>query len=286
VPPAEPKRGLRRIATRIPGGRSRRRLLPEAGVPGADDGHVPPVARPEPVLWWRDPSHPPPGDFAAGAIANGALTVANIPRRGDTWEVVSIFALSYDGYAYWDDVAALATAWARRWMRDRSVPASIDEVRGCLFYEQRRWQHFGEDPSDRRVQYVWVLLDTLRALVTTRSLPAAAGHAPVTARRVGDPPEAKPPAVCSFLDDDGGYLAWAAAHHRGFVVNADRTLSPGSLVLHRATCSSIGGTPSPGRRRTATHRKICAADVGVLVAWCRRDIGADPGVCRHCRPLS
>jgi hypothetical protein len=250
-------------------------------------GGAPYVARPEPALQWKDPSRPPAGAFAGFAVANGALTASGIPHRGDSWEAVSTFALSYDGYAYWDDVAALATRAMRRWIRDRTVPTSIDEVRGCLFYEQRRWQHFGEDPTGRRALYVWVLLDALRALVTSRSLPGAAGHAPASSSvRTAALPGGGGSAVRSFLDDDGGYLAWATEHRLGFVVNADRTMSPRSLVLHRATCSTIGGSPSPGRKRTASHRKICATDVAVLAAWCRDDIGADPGVCRHCHPLS
>jgi hypothetical protein len=250
-------------------------------------GGVPFGPRPEPVLQWKDPSRPPAGDFAGVAVPNGALTASGIPHRGDSWETVSTFALSYDGYAYWDDVAALATRSLRRWIRDRTVPASIDEVRGCLFYEQRRWQHFGEDPNGRRAQYVWVLLDTLRALVTSRSLPAPGGHPPAsTPVRAPSLPHDRASVIRSFLDDDGGYLAWATEHDLGFVVNADRTMSPKSLVLHRATCSSIGPMPSPGRKRTASHRKICAADVEALLSWCREDIGADPGVCRHCRPLS
>jgi hypothetical protein len=69
-------------------------------------------------------------------------------------------------------------------------------------------------------------------------------------------------------------------------VNADRTLSPHSLMLHRATCSSIGGPARSGRTRTANYRKVCASDVEALVDWCRTDIGVEPGCCRHCRPCS
>ena len=91
--------------------------------------------------------------------------------------------------------------------------------------------------------------------------------------------------VRSFLDDDEGYLAWATEHSSGFVVNADRTLSPNSLMLHRASCSCIGRPAVTGRTRTANYRKVCAADVDVLVDWCRDDIGTDPARCRHCHPL-
>ena len=90
--------------------------------------------------------------------------------------------------------------------------------------------------------------------------------------------------IRSFLDDDAGYLSWATAHPTGFVVNADRTLSPNSLMLHRATCSCIVGPTGPGRTRTANYRKVCASELTSLVDWCRADIGGEPAFCRHCHP--
>jgi hypothetical protein len=131
------------------------------------------------VLRWTNPDHAPEGDFTACAVTNAQLRVHGIPDRGDPWEAVSSFSLSYDGYAYWDDVSELATRHVRVWTRDRMLPASIDEVRACLFYEQRRWHHFGEEPNGRGAQYVWALLDTLRSLVAARS--------------AAEPPSAPPP---------------------------------------------------------------------------------------------
>ena len=125
--------------------------------------------RADPVLRWTDPGHPPSGDFVACAVPNGRLTVADVPRRGDPWETVSSFCLSYDGYAYWDDVSELAARCLRRWTRHGAVPATIDEVRGCLFFEQRRWHHFGEDPNGRGAHYLGDLLDTLHGLVASGS---------------------------------------------------------------------------------------------------------------------
>jgi hypothetical protein len=244
-------------------------------------GSQPPPVRPDPVLRWKDPSRSPDGDFSACAVPNGQLRVHAIPEKGDPWDVVSSFSLSYDGYAYWDDVSELATRHIRDWTRHRALPTSIDEVRACLFYEQRRWHHFGEEPNGRAALYVWALLDALQNLIAAR----------VTAD--GPPPEQPEttlisvrtrPGIRSFLDDDAGYLEWASQHRGGFVVNADRTLSPNSLMLHRATCSCIGGPAGSGRTRTANYRKVCASDVQALVEWCRNDIGTDPACCRHCRP--
>jgi len=279
-----PGRGLRRLATRVSGTRGRQRGRVVASGDVVEVAEVPgrPSARPDPVLRWKNPSHPPEGDFTACAVPNAQLRVHGIPDRGDSWDAVSSFSLSYDGYAYWDDVSELATRCIRAWTRDHTLPGSIDEARACLFYEQRRWHHFGEDPNGRGAQYVWALLDTLRSLVAARSASEAVGQGPAP-----HPVTVSAPApIRSFLHDDAGYLAWVSHHPAGFVVNADRTLSPNSLMLHRSTCSCIGGPVGEGRTRTAHYRKVCGGDVDALLDWCRTDIGVEPGRCRHCRPLS
>lgn len=165
--PAGPGRSLFGIAARMQRvrrrhrtGTSRDHTIP---VPGAR--HRMDRTRRDPLLRWQDPSRVPGGAFAACALSNMALTTAVIPGRSDAWDVVSDFSLSYDGYAYWDDLPELANRSVQRWTRDRALPASVDEIRGCLFYEQRRWHHFGEEPHGRAAEYVWSLLDGLRELV-------------------------------------------------------------------------------------------------------------------------
>ena len=172
---------MRRLAPRVPGGRARRRRSPAPPAVAVTLGDNHRVDRADPVLRWTDPCDPPSGDFAACAVPNGRLDVEGVPRRGDPWETVSSFCLSYDGYAYWDDVSELAARCLRRWTRDRAVPATIDEVRGCLFFEQRRWHHFGEDPNGRGAQYVGDLLDTLRGLVASCRLPLRPDRPPAPA---------------------------------------------------------------------------------------------------------
>jgi len=49
-----------------------------------------------------------------------------------------------------------------------------------------------------------------------------------------------------FRDDDSGYLKWLTAHPDGFVLNAARNPTPAYLVLHRASCDTINGTPTLG----------------------------------------
>jgi hypothetical protein len=88
-----------------------------------------------------------------------------------------------------------------------------------------------------------------------------------------------------FIDDDGGYLAWLAANPTGYVVNCARAPKPDYVILHRADCTSITGTPSRGV--TWTHgqfRKVCAGSVVELDQWARDTVGTVPSRCGRCDP--
>jgi len=162
--PAHPLRGLRNLVKQL---LSRPRVITAPAlsvVPTHANGTR--RHRPEPRLKWTDPRRAPDGAFAASAILNVELASMGVPRRGTSWDVMSDFALSYDGYGYWDDLHELANRVVQRWTRSRMLPGTLDELRACLFYEQRRWHHFGEDPSGRSAEYMWAIVDAISALVT------------------------------------------------------------------------------------------------------------------------
>ncbi|MHB8328189.1 MAG: hypothetical protein ACYDD6_00935, partial [Acidimicrobiales bacterium] len=271
------------------------------------------------VLLWADAEHAPEGDFAANAVPNSRLCRDMVPGRGGSWEAVEEFALTYDGHAYWSDVAELGNRAMQHWTRDRALPTMLDELRGCLFYEERRWHHFGEDPHGRGAEFVWALLDSIRELATpvgarldTRSpVRTPLLSAPLPPPPAPSPPLPAPPApsallpappassspagvassatpaggpVRCFVDDDAGYLAWTNAHSTGYVVNASKTLSAKTLKLHKASCPSMVGSPGSTRSWTTSYQKCCSSDVGDLLDWCISVVGADPDPCQRCRP--
>ncbi|WP_309112724.1 hypothetical protein [Saccharothrix sp.] len=86
----------------------------------------------------------------------------------------------------------------------------------------------------------------------------------------------------TFMDDDAGYERWLAGHPDLFVVNAERTPRPSYLVLHRATCRTIGGTPARGARWTADYIKVCGSRVD-LEAFAR-EVGGAARACGLCAP--
>jgi hypothetical protein len=91
-------------------------------------------------------------------------------------------------------------------------------------------------------------------------------------------------AMQTFVDDDQGYLQWIQASPRGFVINCMRTPSSGVLMLHKATCWTITGEPSRGRRWTDQYIKVCSLDKNELSQWARNEVGKEVRKCKICAP--
>jgi len=92
-------------------------------------------------------------------------------------------------------------------------------------------------------------------------------------------------AVCTFVDDDAGYVAWLAAHLTGYVLNHERSPSTRYLVLHRADCRTVA--PRDGgdtRTWTSAYPKTCAVTSAALNDWAEVNAGRHPSPCRICQP--
>ncbi len=178
--PGGPVRGLKNLVSRLRARQAPARTSSISVVtPQANGTHH---ERPEPLLKWTDPRTAPDGNFQDWAISNADIAATGVPGRSTPWDAVCEFALSYDGYGYWDDLPELASRVLQRWTRSRALPATLDELRGCLFYEQRRWHHFGEEPTGRSAQYMRAIVEAIAAL--------CAGATRTTAR-IPDPRPAK-----------------------------------------------------------------------------------------------
>jgi hypothetical protein len=104
-------------------------------------------------------------------IPNVDLDASIVPQPNATWCEIGRFALTYNGYKQHNSLEAcgeIANDIAARYGRDGGFPAelSLDTLRSCLFFEQRRWRHFGEAPDDETMAYVRALIDAIRMYVT------------------------------------------------------------------------------------------------------------------------
>jgi hypothetical protein len=90
--------------------------------------------------------------------------------------------------------------------------------------------------------------------------------------------------VSWFLDEDDLYLAWVARHSHGYVLNCEREPRPPYLVLHRASCWTVSGTPAHGTNWTSTYGKACALARAELERWAQERTGGVPKPCGLCQP--
>ena len=87
-----------------------------------------------------------------------------------------------------------------------------------------------------------------------------------------------------LMADDPTYLSWMKANPGGFVLNSYNPARQGYLILHRATCHTITGTPANGRSWTKDYSKTCSVSREDLEDWTRHSFGDGPKRCGICDP--
>lgn len=94
-------------------------------------------------------------------IANKDLKPADLPKGLRNW---GEFALTFDGYLVHGSFEACAK------IANRKAPNTLTEYRTCLFFEQRRWRHFGVEPEGEALVYIRSLVAGIRAKLKAREL--------------------------------------------------------------------------------------------------------------------
>ncbi len=93
------------------------------------------------------------------------VDVRSIPSDRARWSTIERFALTFDGYTYWGGTQQCARiANARR-------QETLVEALTCLFFEQRRWRHFGEAPNRKEMRYIRSLVRRIRILAAPGKTP-------------------------------------------------------------------------------------------------------------------
>lgn len=103
-------------------------------------------------------------------MATMSPTIASVPHRSlgsddvpsaraDFDEIVT-FAYTFDGYERFGATGCgeLANATLTGFLDDRTLPADLDALRACLFFEARRWIVLEREPDTRARLYVGALL--------------------------------------------------------------------------------------------------------------------------------
>jgi hypothetical protein len=98
-------------------------------------------------------------------ISNADLREGDVPGPDSGWREIGRFALSFDGYEWWGSFqrcAEVAERGLEVFRTTGTLPGSLTGLRTCLFFEQRRWRHFGLDPDEEASRYISALLEGVR----------------------------------------------------------------------------------------------------------------------------
>jgi hypothetical protein len=80
---------------------------------------------------------------------------------GPWWDIVP-FAHTFKAYKALGSVEAVGD------LANRRDPEGLEELRSCLFFEARRWRHFGADPDGDELEYIRSFVRRIKELVEAR----------------------------------------------------------------------------------------------------------------------
>lgn len=90
-----------------------------------------------------------------------------VPADDADWLDIWNFALTYNAYdrdGGFGGASDIGNRCAEAWRADGSLPEDLDTARAALFFEQRRYRHFGDDPTGPSEAYVRALVRRISEL--------------------------------------------------------------------------------------------------------------------------
>jgi len=104
-------------------------------------------------------------------IPHNDLTPDQIPPPKAGWREIGWFALTFDGYEVHGGFEAcgdIANQCRQAYETRQSLPETLTELRTCLFFEQRRWRHYGYSPDENAMIYIHALVEQIREKIGTK----------------------------------------------------------------------------------------------------------------------
>jgi hypothetical protein len=89
-------------------------------------------------------------------ISSDNLQLADVPQDTDTWQVIGLFALTFDPKE--DDLMKLN----KESLESLSGVSNMKRIRAHLFLEQRRWNHYGRMPDEEAMRQIRDLILLIR----------------------------------------------------------------------------------------------------------------------------
>ena len=104
-------------------------------------------------------------------IADTKLSSEDVPGPRASWSTIQHFALTIDGYARWrstERCAEIGNGLRDAYRTSRGLPLDLSRLRTALFFEQRRYHHFGEAPQGDDLEYMRALVNAIRTVLPIR----------------------------------------------------------------------------------------------------------------------
>jgi hypothetical protein len=188
---------------------------------------------------------------------------------GRSWRGVVNFAQQFSGYeemGSFDRCGVIANAALEAFSRTAEVPSDEKELRACLFFEARRWRHFGSEPDEN----AWPYIEALRRGLGRDS----------DGSRIGDPREAEY-RRSSFYEQLVEHVfisevlqeAWLGFREMVEVLRSEVDASGYDLVLEcRGVLRYVQLKTSRSDARTASQKvsRALAEKPGGCVVWVER----------------
>jgi hypothetical protein len=109
-----------------------------------------------------------PPNVEPNELLDDELTPAHLPASDSEEDAIDEFALTTNGYERMGSrrrLAELRDNAIEQWRARRELPATLPELRCCLFFEQRIWHFYDQPFDDETMEYVRALIAAMRPLV-------------------------------------------------------------------------------------------------------------------------
>ena len=105
-------------------------------------------------------------------IPNTELKTHLLPQPGTGWYEISGFAHTFNGYEYWgafEKCGEIANSIRDEYKSSGVLSTNLTDLRTCLFFEARRWRHYGYEPNEEAMRYIHALVEAIRVCVQSEN---------------------------------------------------------------------------------------------------------------------
>jgi hypothetical protein len=93
-------------------------------------------------------------------IANNELRTSHVPPASADWTLIWSFAYTFNGFKVHGSFEACAA------IANEQRHETLTDLRTCLFFEARRWHHYGDDPDEEAAPYIRSLVQQIHDRVS------------------------------------------------------------------------------------------------------------------------